>query len=178
MRVKFYILLVAILFVCPQVFAQSGQYQFSQLNINNGLSHNQVNCIFKDAKGFMWFGTMAGLNRYDGYTFKVFKHDANNKNSLNDDYIQSIYEGPGQNLWILTRNGYSIYNPTTEQFENDISPWINSLKLPNVGINKIKKDSKGNFWFIYGGNLGVYKYNPVNGQTTHYGHKAGTLPSF
>lgn len=177
MRAKFYILLVAILFARPQAFAQTGQYQFSQLDISNGLSHNQVNCIFKDAKGFMWFGTMSGLNRYDGYTFKVFKHDANNKNSLNDDYIQSIYEGPGQTLWVLTRNGYSIYNPTTEQFENDISPRINSLKLPNVGINKIKKDSKGNFWFIYGGNLGVYKYNPANGQTTHYGNNTGTSPS-
>jgi len=124
----------------------------------------------------MWFGTMAGLNRYDGYTFKVFKHDANNKNSLNDDYIQSIYEGPGQNLWIFTRNGYSIYNPATEQFENDISPWIKSLKLPNVGINKIKKDSKGNFWFVYA-NLGVYKYNPASGETIHYGQNTGTYPS-
>jgi hypothetical protein len=46
------------------------------LDINNGLSHNQVNCIYKDSKGFMWFGTIAGLNRYDGYTFKVFKQRA------------------------------------------------------------------------------------------------------
>jgi len=176
MRVKFYILLLIIFFLSPQLFAQINQYQFSQLDINNGLSHNQVNCIFKDSKGFMWFGTMSGLNRYDGYSFKIFKHDANNKTSLKDDFIESIYQGPGQTLWIVTRNGYSIYNQATEQFENDISPWLKLLQLPNVGITKIKEDSKDNFWFVYA-NLGIYKYNPASRQTLHYGYNTGTLPS-
>src|ERR1700722_15136552 len=116
MRLK----LVLVLFLISCGFytslAQSNKYQFSHLDITNGLSRNQVNCIYKDSKGFMWFGTMAGLNRYDGYTFKVFKHIANNKSSINDDYIQSIYEGPNQNLWITTRNGPCIYNLATEQF--------------------------------------------------------------
>jgi len=173
---KFYILLIAIFLAGPQIFAQNSQYQFSQLDISNGLSHNRVICIFKDTKGFMWFGTMSGLNRYDGYSFKIFKHDANDKNSLNDDYIQSINEGPGQNLWISTRSGYTIYNPATEQFENDISLWIKALKLPNTAINKIKKDSKGNFWFMYTG-LGVYRYDPVSRQTMHFGHNVGTSPA-
>src|ERR1700748_3791846 len=70
-------------------FAQNNKYQFSHLDISDGLSHNQVNCIYKDSKGFMWFGTMSGLNRYDGYSFKIFKHDINTKNSLNDDYIEN-----------------------------------------------------------------------------------------
>src|ERR1700712_4021601 len=131
MRLKLIFVLLLVTCELRTSIAQNNNYQFSHLDIGNGLSGNQVNCIYKDSKGFMWFGTMAGLNRYDGYTFKVFKHDANNQNSLNDDYIQSIYEGPGQNLWIFTRNGYSIYNPATEQFDNDTSPWINSLKLPN-----------------------------------------------
>jgi ligand-binding sensor domain-containing protein len=48
----------------------------------------------------MWFGTASGLNRYDGYTFKVFKHDVNNKNSIKDDYITNIFEGPRKKLWI------------------------------------------------------------------------------
>lgn len=124
----------------------------------------------------MWFGTMAGLNRYDGYTFKVFKHIASDKNSISDDFIESIFEGPEQNLWIVTRNGFCTYNFATEKFSSDISPWLKLLKLPGANINKIKKDSKGNFWFIYA-NSGVYKYDPVKKETYHYSHEPGANPS-
>ncbi|MGZ3778606.1 MAG: ligand-binding sensor domain-containing protein, partial [Mucilaginibacter sp.] len=95
MHTKFYFLLVvALFFTCINAFGQSSQYRFSQLDISNGLSHNQVTCIFKDSEGFMWFGTASGLNRYDGYSFKIFKHDADNKNSVLNDFIKNIYEGP------------------------------------------------------------------------------------
>jgi ligand-binding sensor domain-containing protein len=88
MQIKFYFLLaIALVFACNNSSGQSNQYRFSHLDIGDGLSHNQVNCIFKDSEGFMWFGTGSGLNRFDGYTFKVFKHDSNNKNSVNDDVI-------------------------------------------------------------------------------------------
>jgi ligand-binding sensor domain-containing protein len=97
MRVKFYIVVSVLLFAYTNNFAQNSQYQFSRLNISNGLSHNQVTCILKDTKGFMWFGTASGLNRYDGYSFKVFKHDLNNKNSINDDYIKTFVKGPTKN---------------------------------------------------------------------------------
>lgn len=175
MRIKLYILLNIIFFACINTFAQSSQYQFSHLDISDGLSHNQINCIYKDSKGFMWFGTMAGLNRYDGYTFKVFKHIASDKNSISDDFIESIFEGPEQNLWIVTRNGFCTYNFATEKFSSDISPWLKLLKLPGANINKIKKDSKGNFWFIYA-NSGVYKYDPVKKETYHYSHEPGAYP--
>src|ERR1700744_4580870 len=98
MRIRLVLVLLLITGGLYTAIAQNNIYQFSHLDISNGLSGNQVNCIYKDSKGFMWFGTMAGLNRYDGYTFKVFKHIANDKNSINDDFIESIYEGPEQNL--------------------------------------------------------------------------------
>jgi signal transduction histidine kinase/ligand-binding sensor domain-containing protein/DNA-binding response OmpR family regulator len=169
MRLKVISILILIVGGFYTSFAQSNNYQFSHLDISDGLSHNQINCIYKDSKGFMWFGTMSGLNRYDGYTFKVFKHNANNKNSINDDFIESIFEGPGQNLWITTRAGTCIYNFATEQFESDISSWLKTLKLPNATIPKIKKDSRGDFWFICS-NSGLYRYNPSNKQTYHYSH--------
>jgi signal transduction histidine kinase/ligand-binding sensor domain-containing protein/DNA-binding response OmpR family regulator len=163
------------LFACARVFAQGSQYQFSQLDISNGLSHNQVNCIYKDSKGFMWFGTMSGLNRYDGYSFKVFKHEANNKNSLIDDFIQNIYEGPDQNLWLATRGGFCIYNPVTEQFSSDTSPWLKALKLPDyANIIKIIKDSHGDFWFVWS-NSGIYRFNAASRQTYHYSHNTAPL---
>src|SRR4051794_1308737 len=124
-RIKYYFLFaITLIFGCANTFAQSSQYRFSHLDISNGLSHNQVNCIFKDSEGFMWFATASGLNRYDGYTFKVFKHDANNKNSISDDFINKIFEGPDKKLWILTRSGYCFYDPETEQFNSDMPPLL------------------------------------------------------
>src|ERR1700710_2341921 len=97
------------LFICTFLNAQNNQFQFSHLDINNGLSHNDVTCIFKDSQGFMWFGSLSGLNRYDGYKFKNFKHNVSDSTTIDDDYIVSINEGPGNKLWVETRNGFNIY---------------------------------------------------------------------
>src|SRR5450759_4468191 len=77
------------------LFAQQDLYQFDAIDVRNGLSSNQVNSIIKDGKGFIWFGTMSGLNRYDGYNFKIFKHKIGDTTSINDDYISQIIQGPG-----------------------------------------------------------------------------------
>ncbi|WP_183579772.1 two-component regulator propeller domain-containing protein [Mucilaginibacter sp. X5P1] len=170
MRIRFYILLTIIFFACINTFAQSSQYQFSQLDISNGLSHNQVNCIYKDSEGFMWFGTASGLNRYDGYTFKVFKHDADNKNSLLDDFIVNIFEGPDKKLYISTRTGYCFYDPETEQFNSDMSLLLKPLKLPVYPLpSRIVRNDHGDFWFLYP-DSGLYRYNALSRQTIRYYH--------
>ena len=125
--------------------AQNDQFQFSRLDISNGLSHNQVNCIFKDSKGFMWFGTLSGLSRYDGYQFKVFKHTDNDTSSLNDDYIINIGQGPNNKLWVQSRTGFNIYDPYTEKFSHDISGYLKSVSIPDANITGIKQDREGNF---------------------------------
>ncbi len=178
MRVKFYYLLaVTLMFACNKAFGQSNQYRFSQLDISNGLSHNQVNSIFKDPEGFMWFGTASGLNRYDGYTFKVFKHDSNNKNSVIDDYIEGISEGPDKKIWILTRNGYCFYNPETEQFNSDMSLLLRPLKLPvHQSVAKMVQTSATDFWFLYP-DSGIYRYNALTKQTKRYSHGINFTPS-
>ena len=114
MGFKFYLSLM--LFGCLHqlVRAQNDQYKFSHLDVTNGLSDNHINCIFKDSKGYMWFGaTAGGLSRYDGYKFKIFKHDAKDSCSLGENYIAHIYEGPDNKLWIFTKNGiaYTILLP-------------------------------------------------------------------
>ncbi|AYL95536.1 hybrid sensor histidine kinase/response regulator transcription factor [Mucilaginibacter celer] len=152
------------------VFAQNGKYQFSQLNISNGLSHNQVNCVFKDSEGFMWFGTASGLNRYDGYTFKVFKHDANDKKSINADFITAIFEGPDKMLWVSTRGGFCYYNPETEQFDSDVSRMTGYLKIPGYPyVTKMLRGGKGEFWIICP-DSGLYRYNELKKTTRRYYH--------
>src|ERR1700712_1548314 len=129
MKCKALILMSCMLLITSLLKAQNDQFQFSRLDISNGLLHNQVNCILKDSKGFMWFGTLSGLNKYDGYKFKVFKHSGSDTSSLNDDFIVSISEGPGYKLWVETRNGFNIYDPVTEKFSHNINGYLRSIAI-------------------------------------------------
>ena len=144
--------------------AQQDQIQFSGIDLADGLSHNQVNTILKDARGFMWFGTLSGLNRYDGYQFKVFKHDPGDSTSLTDDFITNIYELPDNKLYLDTRGGPSIYDPHTETFTRNVKGYFKQLHIHAKVLRDVIKDNQGNFWFN-GADEGVYRYNPSTGKT-------------
>jgi signal transduction histidine kinase/ligand-binding sensor domain-containing protein/DNA-binding response OmpR family regulator len=172
MRSKFGIVtVVLLLLVCKCVNAQNQQFQFSRLDIRNGLSHNQVTSILKDNKGFMWFGTLSGLNKYDGHKFKIFKHSVSDTTTLNDDFIVSISQGPDNKIWVETRNGFNIYDPEKEIFIHDVSGYLKSINIPDANITSIKRDRYNNYWFIHAV-YGIYKYNSKTKATTHIFHKA------
>ena len=91
------------------LYAFSSFYANSQLNgnlellsIENGLSQSYVNVIYQDSKGYIWVGTQNGLNRYDGYSFRVFKYQPNDPYSISDNQIRCITEDSYQNIWIGT----------------------------------------------------------------------------
>src|ERR1700743_465430 len=169
MKCRFLIWIFPLVLITTVLKAQNDQFQFLHLTLNNGLSHNEVNCILKDSKGFMWFGTLSGLNRYDGYKFKIFKHSGSDTSSLNDDFIVSISEGPAYKLWIETRDGFDIYDPATEKFSLDIGSYLRSISIPDAHITAIKKDRRGNFWFLHA-TMGLFKYNPALHKVTHLIH--------
>ncbi|RYY60132.1 MAG: hybrid sensor histidine kinase/response regulator, partial [Chitinophagaceae bacterium] len=162
------LLLLAIL-PCLVLCAQAGKYSFSKLDIYNGLSHNQVNTILKDNTGFLWFGTMSGLNRYDSYGFKVFRHSAADTTSINDNYISGIYQLPGNDLWVNTRSGGNIYQSKTEKFERNFSRYLLQHSLPSGTIRSVIRDRQGDFWFAYD-SLGVYRYSTATGKTKGYSY--------
>lgn len=141
------------------LLAQQEQIQFSRLEISKGLSHNQVNAILKDSRGFMWFATLSGLNRYDGYEFKVFKHDPRDSTSLTDDFVTGIFQLPGNKLYLKTGAGANIYDPTTESFIRKVQPYFLSLHIGATVIHDIVTDKQGNYWFNAIDRL--YKYNPA-----------------
>ena len=87
------------------VFAQGEYYNFYKLDNYTGLSHNQVNALLKDQDGFLWFGTMSGLNRYDGYSYRVFRKNYNDSSSLLDNNVQSLYELPDGKMWVNDSGG-------------------------------------------------------------------------
>ncbi|WP_233219124.1 ligand-binding sensor domain-containing protein [Adhaeribacter arboris] len=105
----------------------------------------------------MWFGTMTGLNRYDGYTFKTFRHDVRHATSLRDNYITGLFTGPEEKLWVITRSGLTIYNPLTESFYPNTTRWLQRYALPDSAITQVVKDKTGNFWFMHA-TQGLFKY--------------------
>jgi len=171
MRFKITVLIGLMLFITALLRGQNNRFQFSHLDINSGLSHNEITCILRDSKGFMWFGTISGLNRYDSYKFKIFKHAVSDTTTLDDDYIVSITEGPQHKLWIETRNGLNIYDPATEKFSHEIRSYLRSIAIPDARITAIKKDRSGNFWFLHA-TLGIFKYTPSTHKTIHLTHAA------
>lgn len=155
---------VVLLVLSLSVFPQSERYNFSKLDIFSGLSHNQVNTILKDADGFLWFGTLSGLNRYDGYSFKIFKKKYNDSLSLPDNYILSLYELPDSKMWVTTRAGACIYDSKTEKFNADYYNYLQALGLPSGSVINIVKGNNGRYWFLYD-NLDLYLYSSIEKKT-------------
>ncbi len=102
----------------------------------------------------MWFGTFSGLNRYDGYNFKIFRHDEMDTTSISDNFINNCFEGPGDKIWIKTQSAYNIYDPVTEKIDRKADRFLQSLGLPSEGLVTILR-SKKNFYFVYA-QAGIY----------------------
>ncbi|QJB31916.1 response regulator [Chitinophaga oryzae] len=149
--------MMAILALPFQVVAQVAPYNFSKLDIYSGLSHNQVTAILKDTDGFLWFGTVSGLNRYDGYTCKVLRSRQNDSTALTDNYVLSLYELPDEKMWVATKGGPSVYDSHTERFTANANAYLKSLGLPEGNIYNITKGPNGRYWFLYeNGDLFLY----------------------
>ena len=146
----------------------SAQYYFKTLDARYGLTSSQVNCILKDTRGFMWFGTPAGLYRYDGYQFKHFQCDSQDGSSLPDSYVSNIQEALDGSLWVKTTAGYCLYHPQGETFERDMKPTYQKMNIPiDVEINYI--DRHHNLW-AYVPKQGVYCYNMQQQMSYTFGY--------
>src|SRR5688500_13138640 len=84
--------------------------------IEPGLSQSTVQAILQDHLGFFWFGTGEGLNRYDGYAFVVFRHDAADPKSLPDDMVSALHEDKEKRIWVGTQHGLALFDRQTETF--------------------------------------------------------------
>jgi len=138
------IIFVCCMMGCTDGFCQVKEYPFSKLAIQDGLSDNGVNAIFKDRQGYSWFGTRSGLNRYDGYGVKVFRHDDADPASLKDDST-----GTG---------GINIYDPQTDGFIPHVDDYLRTQHLLQYGLVSILHD-RGHYYFIYG-DSGIYRIDP------------------
>jgi len=151
--------------LCNRGYTQNQPLYFEHITSEEGLSQNDVNCIYQDSKGFMWFGTHDGLNKYDGNNFTIYKPDPNDPHSISSNLIFSITEDLQGNLWIGTTGaGIHKFDRKTEKFtqykhhpdkpqslSNDYVVTSYVDKYGNVwvgtqnGLNKIEIDAHGNY---------------------------------
>ncbi|MCD0466037.1 two-component regulator propeller domain-containing protein [Flavobacterium sp. ENC] len=110
--------LYLILLLCIPAAGYSQDDPVKFLDISDGLSNNSVTTIYQDKEGFMWFGTYDGLNRYDGYNFKVFRNRINDKKSLQFNTIYNIEGDSQKNIWLGGANGVCIYDKTAAAFHS------------------------------------------------------------
>ncbi|RPH34141.1 MAG: GHKL domain-containing protein [Bacteroidales bacterium] len=156
------IISMAIIVLCSQGFCQNlgSFYQYTQ---ENGFPSSTVNSIFQDRLGLIWIGTNDGLVRYDGYNFKIYRHEISNPSSISDDWVVNIYlEDTDKNLWLLTADGVLCkFSPSNERFEYILK--ITSRPLvpqSSSTIYYITEDCLGNIWISTIN--GIYRYNKKN----------------
>lgn len=162
-----YVLLFLFFLTCNNLFAEIGKsnvYSFTHLNVTDGLSNNQVNAIFKDSEGFMWIGTMGGLNRYDGNSFRNFQNEVNDTTSIISNNIEEIYEDHINRIWINTFDGVNIYDPVKDVFIRNFNNELEKLSIYETEIYEIYFDSLKNLW-VSGGNEIIYNYNHTKDTT-------------
>lgn len=117
-----------------------------RLGVEKGLSNNSIRCIYQDRDGFIWFGTFDGLNRYDGYEFKIFRNKQNDSLSLPHNYIYSIHQDQQRKLWVGTGQGLSIYNSLTATFSPAwyIPYGASRREKITANVDEVVSDDKGN----------------------------------
>lgn len=133
-------------------------YYFKHYKVENGLSNSTVLTSTQDEDGFMWFGTKDGLNRFDGYRFKVYRNDPKKTNSLGSNFISAIHQFKGA-TWIGTDKGLFKYQKESDDF-------IPVNEKINGRIGAIDNDVEGNLWYV--SDLSLYKYNVEKNEITAF----------
>jgi len=132
--------------LCAQIEPLTSRPRFERLTIEDGLSHNVVNCMLQDSDGMMWFGTPDGLNRYDGYRFTIFRYDRNDEYSLSNNRINALFEDSRGDLWIGTDSGLNRYDRNSDRFVRFLHDPDNSDSLSAEAVFAIGEDSLGSLW--------------------------------
>lgn len=122
-------------------FATAHPYYFRNYQVNDGISSNTITCIIQDKRGYLWFGTRNGLNRFDGSIFRQFRNDFRDLNSIGSNSILSLSEDGQENLWVGTHEGIFIYDPVREKF----SPFS---RVPRAEVRYIIRDRNNFMWFV------------------------------
>lgn len=138
-------LFLIIVFSITNIFSQSSDLKFRHITTDEGLSQSNVRAIVQDKLGFIWFGTFDGLNKFDGYSLKVYKTDPNDSTSLKNNSLLSLCEDSEGSMWVGTNQGLCVFNRKTDRFKSYTTAEY-PAGIVKGEINSITEDSKKNVW--------------------------------
>ena len=123
----------------------SENFRMETIGIDDGLSQGFVSSIIEDKQGFLWFATRDGLNKYDGYTFKVYRHDPDDTSSLADNNITTLFEDSKGRLWVaMASGGLDLFDKETDRFIHLPQGKKNSIRVNS--IDRIIEGPNGSIW--------------------------------
>lgn len=141
--------------------ANAASLRFKHIEATDGLSDNKINTILKDRDGFVWIATVSGLNRYDGYDIKIYRHETGDSTSIIDNFVDDIVQAADGKLWIHAGGRYIIYDPETDAFDNHPEKTLSGMGI-SENPDKIVSDSEGEW--IYVSSEGLFRHS--GGRTT------------
>ncbi|PHQ31224.1 hybrid sensor histidine kinase/response regulator transcription factor [Leeuwenhoekiella nanhaiensis] len=166
---------------CKPVENIDEQLTFYNFDLSSGISNSYINSIAQDASGFIWIGTIDGLNRYDGGEFKVYRHRSSDTTSLYNNYVESIAHNSNGDLLVLTDDGFDIYADATDSFQK-----ISAFDRSSDNLRAVVKGSNGQYYVGYS-NSGVrvfdadyqeqaaFRHNPDNQESLSYNEVSSML---
>jgi len=162
--VKQFLYVLIFLFLFYSTNLSADELNFKRYSLEDGLSQSVVLDIVQDSKGFIWIATQDGLNRFDGYEFKVYKNNPNDSNTISQNWINTLYLDKDENLWIGTEyGGMNKLELTSGKISRYLSDSTNLNSITGNTIRSIKEDNKGNLWIATWGN-GISLFDKNNDQ--------------
>ena len=153
-------ILIVFVAISAHVFCQT-KHTFRHITTQEGLSHNNVNFIFQDSRGLMWFATQDGLCSYNGYTVKQYLNDPSDSTSIGNNVIIGLAEDNEKQLWISTNHGLYRFNPKTEKFQHFYNNPNDKNSLQSNTVSALFFDSENKLW-IGTSSHGISCYNIYN----------------
>lgn len=161
-------LMLGMVLMASASLVQAGEidHRTKIFTIEDGLSQTGVTCLMVDRQGFLWIGTQDGLNRYDGYQFKIFRWEHSDNHTICDNYIRSIIESKDGFIWIATNNGLSRYDPKTGYFSNFLHNPEDPKTISSSSLYYVYEDYQGTIWVKTLETL--EKFNKSDNTFSHY----------
>jgi ligand-binding sensor domain-containing protein len=133
-------------FLSNALYAKVIHATFERISTKNGLSRSTINYIIQDKKGFMWFATYDGINKYDGYTFKIYRNIENDSTSLSHNGSVFLYEDNDGCIWVVNNGnaGLDKFDPETEKFTRYVHDPKDSTSISSNEVYSVLQDRSGN----------------------------------
>jgi len=148
--------------------AQMFQTEFEYLSSKDGLAQNHVFDIFQDKDGFIWFSTMGGLSKYDGFNFTNFVYNDTDSTSISSNFVKRFLQDSKGRCWVTTTDGFNYMDRITGKFKRWYHDPSDSNSLGDNYLHDLKEDAEGRLWIVH--NRGVDRFDPETGVFHHFFH--------